>query len=87
LAAAQGAAEYGEYNIGGDRAYSFDDVLAAVENATGKTIVKHVVPSTVRDDSWALDITKAHTFLGWKPRITLPEGIQRTVECKEDQSR
>jgi nucleoside-diphosphate-sugar epimerase len=72
---------YEEFNIGAADIHSFDDILVAVEAATGRTIKRAVVqPSSTHDDSWVLDGAKARRVLGWEPRVSLAEGIEKTVE-------
>lgn len=72
---------YEAYNVASSEVHSFQHVLHAIENATGKSIEQIVVPpASLHDDSWVLSATKAKEQLGWKPNISLEEGIARTVE-------
>ncbi len=73
--------KYEEFNIAAAEAHSFEEVLAAIEGATGKNISRVVAPYLGKgDDSWVLDSSKAERLLGWKPRVSLEEGMRRTVE-------
>ena len=37
------------------------------------------------DEAWRLccDASKAHSLLGWRPRVTFDEGLRRTIEWME----
>lgn len=73
--------KYEEFNVASAEAHSFEEGLAAVEKATGKKILRVVAPySGSGDDSWVLDSSKAERLLKWQPRVSLEEGMRRTVE-------
>ncbi|HWQ46359.1 MAG TPA: NAD(P)-dependent oxidoreductase [Longilinea sp.] len=68
-------------NIGGGRQWSNEEVVAHIEQISGKTIQK--LPGafpTRRVDStfWQADISKAAACIGWKPVHTFIEGLQAT---------
>lgn len=68
-------------NVGGDRPASLRDVIAHIESRLGaKAVLEHhpVQPSDV-PATWA-DISKAGEMLGWKPQISLEEGLDRAVD-------
>lgn len=68
-------------NVAYSKSYSFSDVLQAVETVTGKTIEKITPPAaSSKDDSWVLDATKAKQLLNWEARVSLEEGVRKTVE-------
>lgn len=72
---------YEACNVAFSQAYSFHDILQAVEKATGKTITTIVAHSnSLTDDSWVLDASKAKRLLGWEGKTSLEEGIVRTVQ-------
>lgn len=77
-AALRQSGRYEECNVAAAQASSFDDILDAVEVATGKKISR-VVATTGKstDGSWIVDNTVACRLLGWQPRVTLAEGITR----------
>lgn len=59
------------FNLGTGRGYSIKEVIAAAEEATGKTV--RVVPSERRAGDPArlvADATKAHDMLGWQPEYS-----------------
>lgn len=80
-AAGRNTGGYEAYNVASALPYSFQDVLHAIEKATGKTInIQIVSPTSANDDSWVLTPTKAKEQLGWEAKVSLEEGIARTVE-------
>ena len=71
---------YEVINLGNDRPYTVRELIALIEEATGKRA--HIVheprhPADV-ETTWA-SIEKARNLLGWEPAVPLPEGIRRTV--------
>lgn len=72
---------YEECNVAAARAASFDDILDAVEAATGKKIARVVAAAEkIPDDSWVVDNTAARRLLDWQPRVDLTEGIKRCAQ-------
>ena len=68
-------------NLGSGTGYSLNDLVNTIESVTGRKIRcdfkearKLDVPSNI------LDISKAKQILDWQPRVTLEEGITRTLE-------
>ena len=68
-------------NLGGDRPVKITFVISLVEKALGRTAAVNRLPrhDTDVDSTWA-DITKAGRLLDWRPRTTLEQGIDGTVE-------
>ena len=68
-------------NLGGNHPYKLLEVVRLIEKYLGKE-AKIVFKDFHKADlkaTWA-DITKAKNLLGWEPKISLEEGIRRTVE-------
>ena len=68
-------------NLGGDRPVKITFVISLVEKALGKTAVVNRMPrhATDVDSTWA-DISKARELLGWRPKISLEEGVIGAVQ-------
>ena len=82
----RGAADYRRadfdiFNIGESETTSLRELIAAIENATGKKAVIDRQPDQPGDmpATWA-DISKARLLLGYKPRTKIAEGIPKFVE-------
>ena len=58
-----------------------NQVAETIGAIVGKPVLKHHHPPRPGDirDSWA-DLTKAERLLGYRPQISLEEGLRRTVE-------
>lgn len=68
-------------NIGRGKAESLMHMIELIEKATGKTIEKRFLdmqPGDVKQ-TWA-EISQARELLGWKPNVTLQEGVPQFVE-------
>lgn len=66
-------------NIGSDRSVSINQLTDIIIKISGKSITKTHNPSApqgVRGRN--ADITLAREVLGWEPRITLEEGLEKT---------
>ena len=76
-------------NIGAGGRTSLLDLLGMMEQVTGRSILTAHRPARAGDvkDSLA-DLTRAHAVLGYTPRVTLREGLERTwawfVERSQD---
>lgn len=69
-------------NLGGGRnPVSLKKIISTLENLTGKKTEIIFKPSIKADmdKTWA-DISKAEKLLGWKPEVSLEDGLSRTVE-------
>lgn len=68
-------------NLGGHESCSIKALLSLVEAQTGmKAQVDHLPANRADIFASQADIRKAGRLLGWKPRVSLEEGIQKTVE-------
>ncbi len=67
-------------NLGGNHPHKLIEVVRLIENYLGKKANLVFKPFHKADlkATWA-DITKAEKILGWKPEISLEEGLKRTV--------
>ena len=68
-------------NLGSNHPHRLQEVIGLIEKYTGKklSIVRKEFHKADMKATWA-EIKKAENILGWKPQITLEEGIKRTVE-------
>ena len=66
---------------GGNNPVSINEFISMIEKYTGKKgIVKHLEFNKAdMKTTWA-DISKADRLLGWKPEVSLQEGVEKTVE-------
>lgn len=72
---------YEVFNLGNNRPHELSYVIELVERYTGKKALieyKEFHKADMRA-TWA-NIEKAEKVLGWKPKVSLEEGIKRTVE-------
>ena len=69
------------FNLGSDDPYELNHMIGLIEKALGKKarIVHKPFHQADIMATWA-DISKARTMLGWKPTVSLDEGIKRTVD-------
>lgn len=62
------------FNVGSGVAYSMNDVASLISDSIS------YVPFTDKEPHLTLaDITKIKTYTGWKPRVTLSEGIKKLL--------
>lgn len=68
-------------NLGNNRPYSLLEMVGLIEKYTGKRARLELKEFHRADmkETWA-DISKAKELLGWEPKVSLEEGIKRTVE-------
>src|SRR5882762_5061515 len=74
------------YNIGGSHVEENLSMARRLLRLTGKpeTLLGYVADRPGHDRRYALDSTKIQTELGWKPGISLEEGIRQTIEWYQD---
>ncbi len=78
------AAEYqgtkNVFNIGSGSGTSLNELLTTMESVLGGPIARQYLPGRAFDVMVnVLDTSLAATELGWRPKVSLPEGITRTV--------
>ncbi|MFN3976624.1 MAG: GDP-mannose 4,6-dehydratase [Aquificaceae bacterium] len=68
-------------NLGNNRPHSLMEMIGLIEKYTGKKARFELRDFHKADmkATWA-DISKAKSLLGWEPKVSLEEGIKRTVE-------
>jgi nucleoside-diphosphate-sugar epimerase len=70
-------------NVGTGRQWSNEEVVELIQEIVGRRIrVRAGAYAARRSDAthWVADRQKAARLLGWEPRHTLPEGLQKTIE-------
>lgn len=73
--------KYALYNCGYGLAFSINDLVARIIELSGKKLeIKHDLSAPTIPTSLSLNCEKARLELGWNPKITLPEGITRTID-------
>jgi len=75
---------YEVINLGGDHPYQVVELVQLIEKLLGRSAqieFEEAHPADVLA-TWA-DIHKAEKLLGWRPQVSLEEGISRTVEWYE----
>jgi UDP-glucuronate 4-epimerase len=72
------AGQHRLYNLGNNKAASVNDLISAIEAATGKRADRNEVPPPPGEvaATWA-DISTSQRDLGFAPQVSLPEGIER----------
>ena len=70
------------YNIGADNEWTNRDLTAAILRHLGKPedLVRRVSDRPAHDRRYALDSTKIKGELGWQPRHSFPEALERTIQ-------
>lgn len=68
-------------NLGGNQPHELNYVIELIERYLGKKASRNLKPFHKADlmATWA-DITKAQDILKWQPKISLEDGIKKTVE-------
>jgi UDP-glucuronate 4-epimerase len=68
-------------NLGNNQPHKLSEVIRLIEEFTGKTakVESREFHKADLKATWA-DITKAKELLGWQPKVSLEEGIRRTVD-------
>ena len=68
-------------NLGSDRPVALNTVIAHLERLLGRKANIAYEPTHPADvpATWA-DISKAENLLGWRPLVSLEDGLERAVE-------
>lgn len=69
------------YNVGGDSEKQNIDVAKMILDLTGQeeSLLEQVADRPGHDRRYAIDFSKIQKELGWKPRVSFEEGLERTV--------
>lgn len=71
---------YRPYNLGSGAPVTLNDLVVAMNAASGKTASVERAPVPLGDvDATFADITRAKTELGWQPQIALADGLATVV--------
>jgi UDP-glucose 4-epimerase len=69
-----------EVNIGSGKASSINEIIRYIEQATGKPTRHQYLPARPFDVPVSeLDVSFARTTLDWSPKVSVFEGICRTI--------
>jgi dTDP-glucose 4,6-dehydratase len=77
------------YNIGGSHVEENLSIAQRLLRVTGKpeNLLRYVTDRPGHDRRYALNSRKIETELGWKPEISLEDGIRRTVQWYKDNTK
>ena len=70
-------------NIGSQRSYSIKELVSLISEIMRKEVTLEVDPLRFRPydvDTLICDYERATKLLGWKPEITVREGLEKTIE-------
>lgn len=71
---------YRLYNVGAGKAVSIKDLVNRIVTLSGKSLdIRHDLSKPTIPTTLALDGARARAEMGWKPRVSLDEGIARTL--------
>ena len=69
------------YNVGLGKSISISNLVKKIVKLSGKKLeIRYDLSKPSIKTTYALDCSKAYTELGWKPKISLDEGIKKTLE-------
>jgi UDP-glucose 4-epimerase len=69
------------FNIGSGAGKRLNEIIEAIEQLLGRPIERRYLPARPFDVPInVLDTTLAHKHLGWQPRVSLRDGLARTLE-------
>jgi UDP-glucose 4-epimerase len=69
------------YNVGSGVGVRSDELIEMIQNAAGKRLNLTVADAGNLEPDWnVLDISKIEKELGWKPEVSLLEGLKRTCQ-------
>jgi GDP-L-fucose synthase len=73
--------QFGLYNVGSGEAVPVQRLVEAIVTASGHNLrIENDLRKPTIPISISLDCTRAHRELGWRPKVSLAEGIQQTLD-------
>lgn len=69
------------FNCGSGANTSINDLLATIARLMGKEVIATHISPVVEPTQTLADITKASFLLDWQPKISLEEGLRRTINA------
>jgi nucleoside-diphosphate-sugar epimerase len=74
-------------NLGTDERYSMDDTVDLIFKNLGwrPQVISHDLSKPEGPHSRALDIRRAKKLMGWEPKVSLDEGLRRTIAWHQEQ--
>lgn len=75
-----GAAEFRNIDLVHELCTLLDELLPPSAYKPHKNLISFVADRPGHDERYAMDFTKLHKELGWSPRMTLPQGLRKTVQ-------
>lgn len=75
-----GAAEYKNIDLVNELCTLLDEALSQSAHLPHKNLISFVTDRPGHDERYAMDFSKLNKELGWSPRMTLPQGLRKTVE-------
>ena len=74
---------YGEaFNAGSGKNISINDLFETIRKIMNKNVIPDHVAPVIEPNLTLADIGKAKTMLGWEPKVSLEEGLRRTICVK-----
>lgn len=71
------------FNSGSGTNNSINEIRELVEKITGKKIDFERLPAQFEKNQTLADISKAERLLAWKPKVSIEEGLKKTIESYE----
>lgn len=74
------------FNVGTGIQHSSSDVIKTVEEITSQKLDIHYDEKLLKKDepqNWVADISKIKNFLKWEPKLSLTQGIEKTIRWFE----